>query len=272
MRRKWYSLWNTPTQRHDIKGELVEKYVTPYQTIEIIDTEDFGRCMLLDGEPNMSEVNFSEIHESLIHFPIASSRAVPKKVLIVGGGDGGSILELLKYKDIDSITIVELDGDVIKVCKNYYPFLNHVWDDPRVNLIVGDGVKFLKESNEYFDLIISDVTGTRTHDELHKEGYFKLVLGRLSDEGVGCGMIESIDFQRDTFVNSIKYIKNNFEYFKVFKVWIPFYAEFMGRAVYSKSQLHSNPQFFEGIECNWINRDLFNSSFGMLTKEERRFI
>jgi spermidine synthase len=136
----------------------LELHKTDYQTIEVFENALLGRVMTLDGVVQTTEKDEFIYHEMLAHVPMLA-HPNPKRVLIIGGGDGGILREVLKHPSVEQVTLVEIDGQVIEIAKRYFPkHLNGAFDDPRSRIIIGDGVKFVNETNEKFDVIISDST------------------------------------------------------------------------------------------------------------------
>ena len=135
----------------------VGQWQTRYQKLEIYDTAHYGRIFRLDGYNMTSEREEFVYHENLIH-PALSAHAAPKKVLIVGGGDGGSSEEALKHPSVAQVTMCEIDADVIAVAKEHF-FAVHrgVFDNPKLRVLIGDGMKFIRETHERFDLIALDL-------------------------------------------------------------------------------------------------------------------
>lgn len=128
-----------------------------FQEIMILETAEFGRMMVLDGCVMLTERDEYLYHEMLVH-PAACSHTEPKKALVVGGGDGGTVRELLRYPSIESVDLVEIDGDVIRLSREYLPALSACLDDPKVTVHVTDGVAFLNQSKSTYDLIMVDST------------------------------------------------------------------------------------------------------------------
>jgi len=130
---------------------------TKYQRLEIYDTPHYGKIFRLDGYNMTSEREEFVYHENLIH-PALTAHPAPKKVLIIGGGDGGSAEEALKHPSVEQVTMCEIDEDVIRVAKEHF-FAVHrgAFDNPRLRLVVGDGMKFIRETTERFDLIALDL-------------------------------------------------------------------------------------------------------------------
>ncbi len=133
------------------------EWQTRHQRMEIFDTPHYGRIFRLDGCNMTSEREEFVYHENLVH-PALTAHAAPKKVLIVGGGDGGSSEEALKHPSVEQVTMCEIDEEVIKVAKEHFHAVHRgAFDDPRLRVVVGDGVKFLRETTERFDLIALDL-------------------------------------------------------------------------------------------------------------------
>lgn len=135
---------------------------TEHQHLIIFENQVFGRVMALDGVIQTTEKDEFIYHEMLTHVPILAHGAA-KRVLIIGGGDGGMLREVLKHKNIEQVCMVEIDLAVVDMCKQWLP--NHsagAYDDPRVNLVIDDGVKFVnnaeRAADNSFDIIISDCT------------------------------------------------------------------------------------------------------------------
>src|SRR4249920_3255745 len=135
----------------------IGEWQTKYQKMQIYDTPHYGKLFRLDGFTMTSEKEEFVYHENLIH-PALTAHAAPKKVLIVGGGDGGSSEEALKHPSVESLTMVEIDGDVIEVAKQHFRAVHHgVFDNPKMRVLVDDGMKFVRETQERFDFIALDL-------------------------------------------------------------------------------------------------------------------
>ena len=128
-----------------------------FQKMEVFDTFNFGRVLVLDGIFQTSEKDEFIYHEMLSH-PSMFYCSNPKKVLIVGGGDGGILEEVLKHP-IEKVWMVEIDKKVIDVSKKYLPSISKgAFDDKRVKMVIGDGVKFVKNYRNFFDVVILDLS------------------------------------------------------------------------------------------------------------------
>eukprot|EP01082_Thalassiosira_pseudonana_P003195 g3491.t1 g3491 contig12:2176782-2178130(+) len=138
-----------------------------YQKIEVYESDHFGKVFLLDDCLQLTERDAPHYNEMLAHVPVmeylASNAGIDEQldILVVGGGDGYVVSELLKYPNVGSIDHVDLDGDVISVSKDHFPWAKSVWDNAKVNLVVGDGSQFVKEQvekNKNYHVIIQDAS------------------------------------------------------------------------------------------------------------------
>ena len=130
---------------------------TRFQRLEIFDTADYGRILRADGSNLVSESEGFVYHENLIH-PALTAHAAPKKVLVVGGGDGGAAEEALKHPSVEQLTLCEIDPEKVRLAKEHFASVHHgAFEDPRLTLRIGDGIRFVHETQERFDLIALDL-------------------------------------------------------------------------------------------------------------------
>ena len=128
-----------------------------FQEITLVETEDFGRVLLLDGVIQTTERDEFIYHEMLVHVPMCA-HAEPKNVLVIGGGDGGCVREALRHETVARVTLVEIDGMVVDCCREFLPSIAGKLDDPRVEIRIEDGVKFIEGREKAFDVILVDST------------------------------------------------------------------------------------------------------------------
>ena len=152
----WYTDVHTRDVRFSIKAtEQVATKRSAIQQIDILDTPAFGRALVLDGTLMLSEKDEFIYHEMLAHVPMAVHPGV-RNVLVVGGGDGGTVRELCKYKSIESVDLVEIDKDVVLLAKKHLPFTASALEDPRVKVWLEDGLRYVRGKKDAYDLIIVD--------------------------------------------------------------------------------------------------------------------
>lgn len=153
----WFNetLYTGFRQSHEVKKVLFEGK-SKYQKVKVFESGRFGRMLALDGVVQCTEGDEFVYHEMLTHLPIMAHGNV-QSVLIIGGGDGGILEEVLKHKGVKRATMVEIDGMVIDVSKKFLPKIcGKAFQDTRTNLIVGDGAAWVAETDERYDLVIVD--------------------------------------------------------------------------------------------------------------------
>ncbi len=137
--------------------EILFDGMSEFQHLQVLDTVPFGRMLVLDDATQTSVVDEYIYHEMLVHIPMMT-HPNPKRVLIIGGGDGGALRRVLEYP-VEKVTMVEIDGEVVRVSREFLPEISgDAFEDPRAEVIIGDGVQYLRENTEHFDVICIDST------------------------------------------------------------------------------------------------------------------
>lgn len=175
---------------------------TEYQQVDIVETYLFGKCLFLDGKLQSSEHDERIYHEALVH-PAMMTHPEPRRVLIVGGGEGATAREVLRYPSVERVVMVDIDRELVELCKRYMPEWNQgAFDDPRLELVIGDGRKYVEETDEMFDVAILDLTdpipGTPSV-LLYTREFYGLVRRRLRSGGVAVTQATSLRFSLETF-------------------------------------------------------------------------
>ena len=154
-------------------SKRVEESHTGLQALEIHETPQFGRLFRLDGFNMTSEKEEFVYHENMVH-PAAVAHPAPKRALIIGGGDGGLAEEMLKHPSIEEVVMVELDGRVVEIAKKYFEGVHRgVFANPKLKVLIGDGLKYLKETSEKFDLVALDLPDpVGPAETLYEEPFF----------------------------------------------------------------------------------------------------
>ena len=160
---------------------------TAYQKVEVLDSELFGRSLVLDGKTQSTERDEHIYHETLVH-PAMFCHPEPKEVFIGGGGEGGTLREALAHKSVERVTMVDLDPEVVELCRKYLP--NHhrgSFDDPRTNLLHEDARGYLQNTPDSYDVIILDLVDPLeggTAALLYTQEFYAIAKARLNPAGV----------------------------------------------------------------------------------------
>ena len=193
-----------------------------FQTIEIILNRDYGRVLMLDGLVQTTERDEFYYHEMLVH-PALSSHPKPDRVLIVGGGDGGALREVLKHP-VKKAWMVEIDGEVIEACRKHFPWLRPSFKDRRAEFVIADGNVFIEKTPETFDAIIvdsSDPVGPST--VLHAEGFYRKLKSRLNPGGIIAAQAGSLMLHQDSHARKNVFLRKIFRHSGLYLGPVPTY-------------------------------------------------
>jgi len=175
--------------------EILHEEQTPYQHIQVIQTEFFGRVLLLDGIIQLTELDNMGYHEMMTHVPLLAHDN-PKRVLIVGGGDGGALRQVL-YHPVEEAVLCEIDQRVVDVCIEFFPCFNNPFKDSRAKLVVQDAFEYLKSPDAKFDVIMSDTTDPRgAAEKLFTDTFYELMVSALNPNGVVVTQCEQMYFDK----------------------------------------------------------------------------
>ncbi len=154
----WFTEYHSNYARFSIKVDKpVISLESEFQRIDVFDSYEFGRVLVLDGCLMLTEKDEFIYHEMITHIPMAVNPEI-QDVLVIGAGDGGVVRELTKYDSVKRIDMVEIDKLVVDICREYLPQTSCRLDDSRVNIYFEDGLKFVRRKNNEYDLIIVDST------------------------------------------------------------------------------------------------------------------
>ncbi|MDO6391955.1 polyamine aminopropyltransferase [Pontibacter sp. BT731] len=198
-------------------GNQLYKKDSDYQRVEVYETLAYGNMLTLDGMVMCTQKDEYVYHEMITHVPMLSNRSA-KRALVIGGGDGGTVRELLRHEQLEEVTLVEIDELVIEACKLHLPETAVAFDNPRLNLLIEDGIKYIKEcANEHYDLIIVDSADPVGPGEgLFTAAFYQEVYRCLTKDGVMITQSESPRFNSAVFVEIYDTYKKIFGQDKVY--------------------------------------------------------
>lgn len=191
--------------------EILYTGKSKFQEIMVIRNPYFGRMLILDDVVQLTERDEFFYHEMLTHI-VMHAHPNPRKVIVIGGGDGGVVREVLKHKTVEKVYFVEIDEEVINVSKRFFPTISSGVDDPRVELNIMDGAEFLKKKkNTDIDAIIIDSTDIIGFARsLFTDDFFYSVKDSLSSEGLFVSHTESLHFHKDMVIEMQETLKHIF--------------------------------------------------------------
>jgi len=203
-------------------GFVIEKEIysrkSKYQKIEVFETKEFGRILTLDGLVQLSTKDEFVYHEMLVH-PAMFYHSNPKRILIIGGGDGGVLREVVKHP-VKEIFLVDIDQKVIEISRKYLPSVSRgAFGDKRLKIFNEDALKFIKRYNNFFDVIIDDLTDpTGPSVALWTRKFYRYIFRALKENGVAAFQTA---YLKERFAKATrKKLKKIFPFFKIHKAFV----------------------------------------------------
>ena len=266
--------WFSEKHTNDVKLSIrVDKQVysatSDFQRIDIFDTPAFGRILVLDGYLMLTEKDEFIYHEMITHVSMAVHPHV-KDVLVIGAGDGGVIRELTRYPEIERIDLVEIDEEVIEASKEYLPFTSCKMGDPRVNIYIQDGLKFIRRKKDEYDLIIVDSTDPFGPGEgLFSREFYGNCFKALHDDGIMVNQHESPFYEQDALAmqRAHKRIIESFPFSRIYQAHIPTYPSGHWLFGFSTKKYHPLRDLNEarwnerGLKCKYYTTTLHRGAF-----------
>ncbi len=245
---------------------------TEFQDLVIFDNPAFGRVLALDGVIQTTEKDEHFYHEMMAHVAIVAHGAA-KNVLIIGGGDGGVLREALKHKNITP-TMVELDRSVVDMCKKYMPSLSDgAFDDPRTELIITDGIKFMAETDRKFDIIMVDSTDPIGPGEvLFTESFYRDCHRCLTDGGILVNQNGVPSFQPEEVTTTYRRLSPIFKDARFIVVPVPTYVGGFMTLGWASDNAELKDRDGEviakrvkeaGLGCRYYNADIHKACFAL---------
>lgn len=222
----WFSEPHTPDVKLSIRVDRqIYSGQSEFQRIDVFESKELGRFLVLDGYVMLTEKDEFIYHEMIVHTPMAVHPAV-KRALVIGAGDGGALRELTKYPEIERIDLVEIDEQVIRVCREYLPATACGLEDERVHIHYEDGLKYVRHHENEYDLIIVDSTDPFGPGEgLFTKEFYGNCYKALGEDGIMVNQHESPFYEEDAMAcrRAHKRIVESFPVSRVYQAHIPTY-------------------------------------------------
>lgn len=266
----WFTEKHTPTRglTFEVEKHLYQEK-SPYQILDVVSTPDFGLMMLLDGVIMVTERDEFVYHEMLTH-PALFTHPNPKKVLIIGGGDGGTLLQVLRHPTVEKAVLVEIDEMVVNASKKYFPFLAEAFDHPNAEVRIEDGIAYVIRSHNEFDVILIDSTDpVGAAEGLFHKDFYNDCCNALKSDG-----ILAIQSESPWIPQLQKVIKHaNHDLKSIFPIVMPYTAAIQTyQAGLWLFQLASkryhplqgiNPDRYADFEFKYYNQELHKGCFAL---------
>ncbi|MEW9500891.1 polyamine aminopropyltransferase [Jeotgalibacillus marinus] len=237
---------------------------TDFQHLEMVETPEWGNMLLLDGMVMTSQRDEFVYHEMVAHVPLFT-HPNPENVLVVGGGDGGVIREVLKHPSVKKATLVEIDGKVIEYSKKYLPEIAGDLEDARVEVVVGDGFMHIAESENIYDVIMVDSTepvGPAVN--LFTKGFYSGISKALKEDGIFVAQSDNPWFKGDLIKQVMSDVKEIFPITRLYTANIPTYPS--GLWAFTLGSKKHDPlkiaeERFHEIDTKYYTEELHYASF-----------
>lgn len=268
----WFTEEHTSNVRFSIRVDKhIESLQSSFQKIDVFQTPEFGKVLVIDGFIMLTEKDEFIYHEMITHVPMAVNPNI-KNILVIGAGDGGAVRELTRYSSIEKIDMVEIDRKVVEVCKEHLPQTASKLNDTRVNLFFEDGLKFVKTKNNEYDLIIVDSTDPIGPGEgLFTHEFYENCSNALTKDGILVNQHESPYYKRESeaMQKAHKKIKSVFSKASVYQAHIPTYGSghwlfgFASKKFDPIVNLSEEKWNSLGLSTNYYNTQIHKGSFAL---------
>lgn len=237
---------------------------TDFQKLEMIETEEWGNMLLLDDMVMTSERDEFVYHEMVAHVPLFT-HPNPENVLVVGGGDGGVIREVLKHPSVKKATLVDIDGKVIEYSKKYLPSIAGMLNDARVDVQVDDGFMHIAKSDNQYDVIMVDSTEpVGPAVQLFSKGFYAGISKALKEDGIFVAQTDNPWFKADLIQTVYRDVSEIFPITRLYTANIPTYPSGLWTFMLGSKQhdpLQVNETRFHDIETKYYTKELHRAAF-----------
>jgi spermidine synthase len=242
-----------------------------FQRIDVLDTFEYGRMLVLYGSVMFTEKDEFVYHEMLVHVPCWAHGSA-RSALVVGGGDGLSLRELLKHPAIEHITLVDIDEKVVETCKRFFPDSRESFESPRVEVVYADGAEFVGSTSESFDLVLVDAADpVPPADVLFERRFYESCRRRLAPGGVLAAQTESPFYNPDVFAQVFATLSGLFGVSMPYLAWIPTYPSALWSFAFCSEGRHPiddfDPERVRGsaMATRWYNEEIHRACFALPT-------
>lgn len=259
----WISELQTPNLKISCKAtETLRSENTPFQHLAVVVTKAFGRMLLLDGVIQTTDKDEFVYHEMISQVAI-NSHPSPEKVAIIGGGDGGALREVVKNPRVKEGTLVEIDERVLQAGRDFFPELSCSFSNPKSRVLVADGIKFVEDNKNTFDIILVDSTDpVGPAVELFSESFYKNAFDALKDDGMLVVQSESPFFNADIIQRAYGGIKKAFPLTKLYLASVPTYPSGLWTfTVGSKKHDPEKPVFNDTLDWKYYSQEVHKAAF-----------
>ena len=248
----------------------LEKIKSEFQEIEVVESESFGKILLIDGVIMLTEADEFCYHEMIAHVPLCVHTKA-KKVLVIGGGDGGTVREILKHDNVKEVDVCEIDEKVIEISKRHFPYLADSFNDPKVKIYCEDGNKFIKTHKDEYDIIIVDSSDPIGPAEvLFRREFYEAMYQALKDDGIVVAQAESFFYHQKIIKSLFSFIKEIYPISEYYYTLVPTYPSGVIGFTFCSKKYHPTNNFDETealklTDLRYYNKDIHKAAFNLPT-------
>lgn len=259
----WVTEYQTPALGYSLKiSETLRVEKTPFQDLVVVVTEQFGKMLLLDGMVMTTEKDEFVYHE-MISMVALHAHPNPRKVLIIGGGDGGALREVVRHPKVEKGVLVEIDDRVIQSSRDFFPDLACAFENPKSEVIVDDGIKYIKDHKDEFDVILVDSTEpVGPAVVLFSPEFYQSCFDALKEDGMLVAQSESPFINANVIQTVYGGISKTFPITDLYLASIPTYPS--GLWSFTIGSKKYNPQEVQtqsDLECKYYNTTMHQAAF-----------
>lgn len=232
--------------------EILYRGRTKYQEVEIVVFEEYGLSLVLDGLVQSTEADEAIYHEALVH-PAMVTHGSPENVLIIGGGEGYTLREVLRYRSVGKAVMVDIDGELVELAKKYLAKIHRdSFKDPRARVVIMDGLEYVEKAGDVFDVVIVDLTdpyGPEIGKKLYTEDFYRKLHRLTSDRGVVVTQAGCPFYYPEHYQEILSSMRRVYRYARGYSIWVPSFGYAVSYVTASK---HRDPGSISGDEVNRI--------------------
>ena len=244
----------------------LEKIKSEFQEIEVVESESFGKILLIDGVIMLTEADEFCYHEMIAHVPLCVHTKA-QKVLVIGGGDGGTVREILKHDNVKEVDVCEIDEKVIEISKRHFPYLANSFDDPKVKIYCEDGNKFIKDHKDEYDIIIVDSSDPIGPAEvLFRREFYEAMYQALKNNGIVVTQAESFFYHQKIIKSLFSFIKEIYPIPEYYYTLVPTYPSGVIGFTFCSKKYHPISDFNQQEalklkDLRYYNKDIHKAAF-----------
>jgi len=246
----------------------LEKVKSEFQEIEVVESEPFGKILLIDGIIMLTDADEFCYHEMITHIPLCVHPKA-QKVLVIGGGDGGTVREILKHDSVNEVDVCEIDEKVIEISRRHFPYLANSFNDPKVKVYCEDGNKFIKNHKDEYDIIIVDSSDPIGPAEvLFRREFYEAMYQALKNNGIVVTQAESFFYHKKIIKSLFSFIKEIYPISEYYYTLVPTYPSGIIGFTFCSKKYHPIQDFNETEilklnDLKYYNKKIHKASFAL---------